>query len=608
MAPKSQRDGSSLALEHEIPAASVTDAKRWVEDPHPKKGFRGPQMKMHLRGWKTGSRKQISLFVLEGGTSEDREKCYGLIEHRVKTVWSKQGGARRVVAKRGKQSTAPSKPGTYVSMRAQIRYTGPSAVLKKALFGAIKDTSVRFDLLGRKDGSPELSEYTLSGGTKTEREAVAEQVTVLSDAFSTTYEVLASVAGGALKRAQKQFVKATGIQFDYMKCGWTDESKKTTLYCVIGLCPGDREAFADDVDYFAHEIAEETAELVKRYLAGATVKVTWDILKGHRGWKQRYTTHYFRPEKIPKEDWTTEEGWTVASVAVEQGKAFVKKVKDLMVRAKEAKKTGRTAHTTGGGAAEVVRAPRTQMTLEDYDAKQKVLRDARNEAKMASIEAERSPPPAESEDDEEPSVQTGGGYDALGAIDPDRTGDTVRPSKRALKRKAKQEAADEEAVELASQQEVAEELIQTLTKKGKALVPKSELTFTRGVKQETAEDRQRKRLADSKKKIEADKARDDIAAVHSVAAATAKPQGGAWAAIAKTDPKEFEDEKKKLTPPRSFSSEKTVHELAVKRRAMTGVKRLEDAAKRTSFEIDNEVVSYHDEDREVPSGWDSDEE
>lgn len=607
VAPKSQRGGSSPALTHEIPARCVTDAKRWVEHPDPTKGFRGPQMTMHLRGWKKGTRvkRDTSLFVLEGGTAADRKRCYGLIEHRVKTVWSKQGGARRVAAR----GTSVSQPGTYVSMRAQTRHTGPSAVLKKALFDAIKGTEVRFDLLGIKEGSPELTEYTLSRGTPTERAAVVEQVTLLSEAFSTTYEVPAGFAGGALKKAKKQFVKATSIEFDYKKCGWTDSSKATALYCVVGLCSDDREAFADDVDYFAHQLAEETAELIKRYQAGATVKVPWAILKGQR-WKQRYTTHYFRPEEIPKEDWTEDKEWTVASVPVEHGAAFIKKVKDLMGRDKGAKTKSTRSQSPSGGAAEVVATSPPPMSFEAYQAKLKVEKEERRAARVAKSAPAPSQPLSVS-DDEDTSFASGGGFDALGAIDPDRTGETVKPSKRALKRQAKQEAADKEATEQAAQQAATEELEQTLMKRGCVVVPHSELTFLRCERQETAEDRQHQRLEISKQKFIKEQARCDLAARYASVEVLAKvPRVGKWAKMAAKDPKVVEVELQMLLPTKSFSSAETIQKMGAQKRAVTGVKRLAAAARvEPSYEICQEDVdSYHAEDREVPGGWDSDEE
>ena len=243
------------------------------------------------------------------------------------------------------------------------------------------------------------------------------------------------------------------------------------------------------------------------------------------------------------------------------------------------------------------------MSYEAYQAKQKAEREARRAAREAkSVPKPPTPPPAESEDDEEPepSFQTGGGFDALGAIDPDRTGHTVKPSKRALKRQAKQEAADKEAAELAAQQAAAKEIEQALTKKGKFQVPRALLTFSRDTQQETAEDRHRQRLTASKQKFEAEQARADIAAGYSAGAST-KPQGGRWAQMAGKAPVEKTVEHtKELPTPQSYEGAKRYTRPTAASKA--------PSYEYASDEEDEDVAAYHAADREVPSGWDSEDE
>lgn len=484
-----------------VPSGQAQGAVSWV-----RKHWKGAPMQAHLKGW-TDSRKTLSKILLEGA---EAEKCAKLLVAKVKN-WSEQ--------KQGRKGTK----GSYVAPGARTVHTLSVFPLvgKSALFKAKDGSAVHFTPAKEQDSSGKTFKFSLSGGSKEQQEAVLATATELAHQMACVVRLPASVAGFAVKRAQKDYEENTGSTIDIERHRYQKEDEFHYAY-VLSSDEVLVESLHGALVHFAEEISAKNAEFLRMYLSGKFALVLEkEVLKDHKQrWSERYTIT--KPRFLPKEvaeKHHPKEGFVfVMFPDTEKGSKCLKKARDLTKRHLDKKKEAKS----GGAAAKKTSSPpKAPVSAADYY----VARDAAK-AKGKTVATQKgggAKAPA-------PKVvfRTGGGFDALAdeaEVDPTRTEATVVPTEKKSPKTSKKVIAVEYSV-------------------GPTL-------------DETVRDRTLKKREDTEKFLLAETAREECSAQFAEAAVTAAPMGSVWSAMAKKEPEVKKVEQDELPTPATVVCKQT---------------------------------------------------
>jgi hypothetical protein len=397
-----------------------------------------------------------------------------------------------------KKKSSGSSNGTYTAAGARTVFSLPGCSAKDALFKAKDGTPVKFHPVKMQAVDGSTFKFTLSGGSVEEQSAVHALATSLGVQMSRTIELPASYAGAAISRTAKDYQEQMSCHIDI---GRHRFSKGDTCHKVYVLTDDldEMEGVFATLRHFATEVEGENAELVRMYQTGKTAKIPWLVLKASR-WKARFTIHKFLPREVPEKD-RPQEGWAFVTFPdTKEGAACLKKARDLTKRhLKEAK--------SGGGAAATESKEAVSADVW-YEA-----RDRKAAQKGGGAKASKT-------------FKSGGGFDGL-EVDPERMDAVVVPkdSKKA-KPKGKGPRRLEVHYTVCSEQEDTAAGRMSLKREAEIMKHLAETS--------------RKELTDS----------------FSATAATAKPSGSAWSAVASKAPS-VEKEEHILLAPTSF--EKPTH-------------------------------------------------
>ena len=230
-----EAEASSTETIVEVPDVQARGLVAWVKS--------NTSFEVHLRGWKKGSGKKISILVLKGGSAQDREDCASEIQRLSKIFSSPKG--KKSDGKKSKETT-------------RTAYEAPASLF----FGVVKPfaekSGVKCHPLG-KNGT--MSRYGLTGKTLEERDAIAQQVSdhcaeLLSQK---PFRCPSSKAVGALKMVLGK-PEFKGSEFcivvkdtetcDYILIGGTsvqhaEISHAVTMQCVQWIMRDEEEAEMD---------------------------------------------------------------------------------------------------------------------------------------------------------------------------------------------------------------------------------------------------------------------------------------------------------------------------------------------------------------------------
>ena len=472
-----------------VPSGQAPGAVSWV-----RKYWKGPKMEAHLKGWNDKGRK-TSKILLKGA---EADKCGEVLLAKVKN-WSEQ---------KGKGAS-----GTYTSPGARPVHTlsASPTVGKSALFKAKDGSPVKFHPAKVQDESCKTFKFSLSGGSKSQQEAVLATATELAHQMSCIVRLPAPVAGLAIKMTQQDYKENTGGSIDIERHRYTKDDE---FHCAYVLSSDEVlvEALHGALAHFAAEVSAKNAEFLRKYHAGKFALVPEkEVLKKQR-WNDRYTITKtkFLPEGVAKEHHPKEGFVFVMFPDTEKGAKCLKKARDLTKRYLD--KQSEEAKSGGSAAKKSSSPPKADVSAEDYFATKAKSKGKTEEIKKSEV----AEAPAE-----EKVFKSGGMFDALADeadVDPARTEETVVPK----------------------------------AKKSPKTVKKLLVTYTVGSTPETARERTQEKRDRVEKEILAEAAREECSAQFAEVAKTAAPMGSEWSAVAKKEPVEKKVEQVELPTPVAF--------------------------------------------------------
>ena len=479
-----------------VPSGQAPGAVSWV-----RKYWKGSKMEAHLKGWNDKGRKTSKILLV----GEDAEKCGEVLLVKVKN-WSEQ---------KGKVAS-----GTYTSPSARPVHTlsASPTVGKSALYKAKDGSPVKFHPAKVQDESSKTFKFSLSGGSKSQQEAVLATATELAHQMSCVVRLPAPVAGLAIKMTQQDYKDNTGGSIDIERHRYQKGDEFHYVY-VLSSDEVLVEALHGALEHFAAEVSAKNDEFLRKYQAGKFALVPEkEVLKKQR-WNDRYTITKtkFLPAGVAKEHHPKEGFAFVMFPDTEKGAKCLKKARDLTKRYLD--KKSEEAKSGGSAAKKTSSPPKAPVSAADYYA----ARDAAK-AKGKTVATQKgggakAPAP-------EVEFRSGGMFDALAdeaEVDPTRTEATVVPK----------------------------------GKKSPTTVKKLVVTYNVGSTPETVRDRTLKKREDTEKMLLAEAAREECSAQFVEAAVTAAPMGSAWSAMAKKAPEVKKVEQVELPTPVSVVTKQT---------------------------------------------------
>ena len=473
-----------------VPSGQALGAVSWI-----RKYWKGSKMEAHLKGWNDKGRKTSKILLV----GAEAEKCGKVLLTKVKN-WSEQ---------KGKVAS-----GTYTSPSARPVHTlsASPTVGKSALYKAKDGSPVKFHPAKVQDESSKTFKFSLSGGSKSQQEAVLATATELAHQMSCVVRLPAPVAGLAIKMTQQDYKDNTGGSIDIERHRYQKGDKIHYVY-VLSSDEVLVEALHGALEHFAAEVSAKNDEFLRKYQAGKFALVPEkEVLKKQR-WNDRYTITKtkFLPAGVAKEHHPKEGFAFVMFPDTEKGAKCLKKARDLTKRHLDKKKEAKS----GGSAAKKTSSPpKAPVSAADYYA----ARDAAK-AKGKTVATQKgggakAPAP-------EVEFRSGGMFDALAdeaEVDPTRTEATVVPK----------------------------------GKKSPTTVKKLVVTYNVGSTPETVRDRTQEKRDRVEKEILAEAAREECSAQFAEVAKTAAPMGSKWSAMAKKAPVEKKVEQVELPAPVAF--------------------------------------------------------
>jgi hypothetical protein len=201
------------------------------------------RLEAHLRGWKKGSGKSISLLVLKGGTTQEREDC-GLELQRLMPIFA---------AKKGKSGGKSAKTVSSSMSDERPTYTAPAPLFFGVVKRVAEESGFKCHPMGFTDAGKTVSKYGLSGKTLTERNAIAQQVTdhCVELLAQTPKKCPASKAIGALKMVLRK-PEFEGIEFCIVA-----KTADTWSYILIG-------SSSEQIDLISHAVTMQCVQWIMR--------------------------------------------------------------------------------------------------------------------------------------------------------------------------------------------------------------------------------------------------------------------------------------------------------------------------------------------------------
>lgn len=453
-----------------VPSGQAPGAVSWV-----RKYWKGPKMEAHLKGWNDKGRK-TSKILLKGA---EADKCGEVLLAKVKN-WSEQ---------KGKGAS-----GTYTSPGARPVHTlsASPTVGKSALFKAKDGSPVKFHPAKVQDESCKTFKFSLSGGSKSQQEAVLATATELAHQMSCIVRLPAPVAGLAIKMTQQDYKENTGGSIDIERLRYTKDDEFHYAY-VLSSDEVLVKALHGALAHFAAEVSAKNAEFLRMYHEGKFALVLEkEVLKKQQRWSARYTITKpkFLPAGVAKKHHPPEGFVFVMFPDNEKGAKCLKKARDLTKRYLD--KQSEEAKSGGSAAKKPSSPPKADVSAEDYFATKAKSKGKTEEIKKSEV----AEAPAE-----EKVFKSGGMFDALADeadVDPARTVETVVPK----------------------------------AKKSPKTVKKLLVTYTVGSTPETVRERTQEKRDRVEKEILAEAARQECSAQFAEVAKTAAPMGSKWSAMA----------------------------------------------------------------------------
>jgi len=474
-----------------VPSGQAPGAVSWV-----RKYWKGSKMEAHLKGWNDKGRKTSKILLV----GAEADKCGKVLLAKVKN-WSEQ---------KGKVAS-----GTYTSPSARPVHTliASQTVGKSALFKAKDGSPVKFHPAKVQDESSKTFKFSLSGGSKSQQEAVLATATELAHQMSCVVRLPAPVAGLAIKMTQQDYKDNTGGSIDIERHRYTKDDEFHYAY-VLSSDEGLVEALHGALEHFAAEVSAKNAEFLRKYQAGKFALVPEkEVLKKQR-WNDRYTITKtkFLPAGVAKEHHPKEGFAFVMFPDTEKGAKCLKKARDLTKRYLD--KKSEEAKSGGSAAKKTSSPPKAYVSAEDYFATKAKSKGKTEEIKKSEV----AEAPAE-----EKVFKSGGMFDGLAEeadVDPARTEATVVPK----------------------------------GKKSPKTVKKLVVTYNVGSTPETVRERTQEKRDRVEKEILAEAAREECSAQFAEVAKTAAPMGSAWSAMAAKAKVEKKVEQVELPAPVAFLS------------------------------------------------------
>ena len=129
--------------------------------------------------------------------------------------------------------------------------------------------------------------FSLSGGSKSQQEAVLATATELAHQMSCVVRLPAPVAGLAIKMTQQDYKENTGGSIDIERHRYTKDDE---FHCAYVLSSDEElvEALHGALAHFAAEVSAKNAEFLRMYHEGKFALVPEkEVLKKQRRWSAR---------------------------------------------------------------------------------------------------------------------------------------------------------------------------------------------------------------------------------------------------------------------------------------------------------------------------------